>query len=207
MSFQLSRKLNWVTIFYNFSTVLQTLYDSANVQTKKVIFQQENFVSQVSENLSHMIGEVWGSFNGLGLPTLRLFHCCPAGLFQPTEAVGKRMEDSLASPRPASHSQSPDSREADRGCRGSGLRLHPASLIWAWLVAGAVSSGRPSSARPGLAYLFQQPDAATRSPASRRHQRELEKRVRTVHEPGQASALSAPGRSRGQAHSNSAPLF
>ena len=186
MSFQLSRKLNWVTIFSNFSTVPQTLYDSSLCADKKVIFQQENFVSQVSQNFGHMLGV--GKFLGLSLPTLRLVHCCPAGLLQPTEA-GRRMEDLW--PRLAASLLSPDSREADRGCRGSATAAAPS------LQSSSEPGLRPE--RPGPAsHIY----AATRSASSRRHQQELEKRVRGLPEPGRAGCSVCAG-----PDSNSAPVF
>ena len=140
--------------------------------------QKSNFptrklcVSSFAELWSHARCEAAGEvFRGCyRLPTLRLLHCCPAGLLQPTEA-GRRMEDLW--PRLASPASllSPDSREADRGCGGSATAAAPtaSSPHLAW--------GRALPERPGPAsHIY----AATRSAASvsRRHQQELEKRVR-----------------------------
>ena len=117
--------------------------------------QKSNFptrklcVSSFAELWSHARCEAAGEvFRGCyRLPTLRLLHCCPAGLLQPTEA-GRRMEDLW--PRLASPASllSPDSREADRGCGGSATAAAPtASIVLIWLEAGLCQRGQ---ARPRI---------------------------------------------------------
>ena len=120
-------------------------------------------------------------------------HCCPAGLLQPTEA-GRRMEDLW--PRLAASLLSPDSREADRGCRGSATAAAPS------LQSSSEPGLRPASAsvqRPGPAsHIY----AAARLASARRHQQELEKRVRGLPEPGRAGCSVCAG-----PDPNSAPVF
>ena len=116
--------------------------------------QKSNFptrklcVSSFAELWSHARCEAGEVFRGCyRLPTLRLLHCCPAGLLQPTEA-GRRMEDLW--PRLASPASllSPDSREADRGCGGSATAAAPtASIVLIWLEAVLCQRGQ---ARPRI---------------------------------------------------------